>query len=76
MTMLMTGVRGGERLHNDDSRLALRRPVGALSSPIEKRPVRSSDQNDGVFVNLEGSLLSAREANQLTDSALGPTRTA
>lgn len=49
MTMPMTGARGGERLYNDDSHLALRRTVGALRSPVENRPVRGSDQIDGGF---------------------------
>lgn len=49
MTMPMTGVRGGERLHNDDRRLARRRPVGVLRSPVENRPFRRSDQIIGCF---------------------------
>lgn len=74
MTMPMAGgLRGGERLHNDDSRLALRRPVGVLRSPIENRPVRRSDQIDGVLAPLPRGIPSARETDQLTDSALCPT---
>lgn len=76
MTMPMAGgLRGGERLHNDDSRLALRRPVGVLRSPVENRPVRRSDQIDGVLAPLPRGIPSARETDQLTDSALCPTRT-
>lgn len=68
--MPMAGVRGGERQSNDDSRLALCRPVGVLRSPVEKRPVRRSDQIDGVLATLPRGFPSARETDQLTDSAL------
>lgn len=70
MTMPMAGVRGGERLCNDDSHLALRRPVGVLSSPVENRPVRRSDQVDGVLATLPRGFPSARETHQLTGSTL------
>lgn len=68
--MPMAGVRGGERLRNDDSRLALCRPVGVLSPPVENRPVRRSDQIDGVLATLPRGFPSARETDQSTDSAL------
>lgn len=50
MTMPITGMRGGERLHNDDSpqaSLALRRAVGALSSPVEELSLEDPIGVDG-----------------------------
>lgn len=72
MTMPMTGVRGGERLHNDDSRPALRRPAcgGFLGLLLRNRPVRRSDQIDGVFARQRVPVAGNKP---IEDSASGPT---
>lgn len=64
MTMPMTGLRGGERLHNDDSRLALRRPA---CGSVELFLLRTDPFADPIrlMVFLLGRRFSSRETNQL-----------